>query len=153
MLLTTPPIPFLHKHRSTIADAVTKMQALSNRQKKEKLEAPGAKEEVGQKVGHQAGEKPVYALSEAISEYRRHRDPLGAKDPKTVKRENSGLNFWEDKYGKEELGKVNDALLKEFAEWRKGMGVSWRHIYWPCMNAATPPLILCFPRSERTVPF
>lgn len=104
------------------------MQALKQQAKEGKLEAPGAKEEVGQKVEHKAGEKTVYTLSKTISEYRRHRDALGAKDPKTVKREYSGLNFWEDKYGKEELGKVNDALLKEFAEWRKGMGVSGRAI-------------------------
>jgi len=107
-------------HGETVADAVAARQVLKSDIKSGKFLTPLElkKKEHAEKVSQ---ELSTPSLTDAVKKYQSERDTLGKKDPKTGKREDSGLKMWLK--WKPKLPMVpksfNAKLLKDFAVWRK----------------------------------
>jgi len=107
------PIRLKLDHAITLPQAVTEQQALKGRQHARALkrwaDAP-APEQV----------KPgTKTLDQSIKLYKEDRDDLKKKDPKTIKRENSGLNIISEIGGRRVLDLLNDEYRTDYAKWRQ----------------------------------
>ncbi|HWD18178.1 MAG TPA: tyrosine-type recombinase/integrase [Verrucomicrobiae bacterium] len=101
-------------HAATVPEAVTAQQALKSEQRAGTLKRPG--EQPSPTPSANPGD---HTIKEMLDAYRKERDELEGKDPKTNERENSGLNKWSKFAGRRSLGEVRDQLLVDYAKWRK----------------------------------
>ena len=107
------PIRFKLEHASTVPQAVTAQQVLKAQQRAGTLKRP-ADAPVPEQV--EAGTK---TLDDAIQFYKEDRGALKDKDPKTFKRENSGLTKLSEFGGKRGLNTIDDQFRFAFAKWRR----------------------------------
>ena len=110
-------------HGATVADAVAARQVLKAEIKSGRFLTPS---ELRQKEEREKAEKvstevSTRTLRDAVTRYQAERNTLAKKDPKTGKREDTGLKKWLE--WKPELPIAPESfdakLLKDFAVWRK----------------------------------
>jgi integrase len=110
-------------HGATVADAVTARQVLKAEIRSGRFLTPS---ELRQKEEREKAEKvstevSTRTLRDAVTRYQAERNTLAKKDPKTSKREDTGLKRWLE--WKPELPIESESfdakLLKDFAVWRK----------------------------------
>jgi hypothetical protein len=102
----------------TVAKAVTARQALKEIQRKGELLPPAELDIPGDAPASVDEGSSGMTLEEAVDGYQTERDALDLKDEATCDREDSGLAFWVQKFGKMKFAEADDATLTAFATWR-----------------------------------
>ena len=109
-------------HVDTVPQAVLARQALKQLQKEGKL-LPPAEMNLSGVAPAKATKTDIAAatmtLAEAVAGYQKDRDALKTKDEATGAREDSGLAFWVEKFGKMLLAEVSEGTLIDFGTWRR----------------------------------
>ena len=110
-------------HGATVAEAVAARQVLKAEIKSGTFLTPAElkEKEEKEKAGKVSTEVSTRTITDAVKNYKDERNTLGKKDPKTGKREDSGLKKWlKWKPNLPIVAESFDAkLLKDFAIWRK----------------------------------
>ena len=125
-------------HGETVAEAVAARQVLKAEISSGKFLTPPERKqkEEEEKAEKVSTEVSIRTLADAVPRYQGERNTLGKKDPKTWKREDSGLKKWLEWNSGLPIvpGSFDAKLLKDFALWRKqdaakrGKAVSGRTI-------------------------
>jgi integrase len=110
-------------HGQTIPEAVAARQVLKKEIKLGTFRTPPElkKQEEENNAKQKGPDDSPRTLTDAVAKYKAERDLLAKKDPKTGKRENSGLKKWVEWKPKLliEPQSFDAKLLKDFALWRK----------------------------------
>jgi len=107
------------EHAETVPQAIEGMQALKKQRREGTLKAPRQKAPVpegahGVENGAHVVGGPESPLKDAIAGYKKDRDVAENEDPKTAKREDSGLRKWEEKFGKRPINLTPQRLFEGF---------------------------------------
>jgi hypothetical protein len=107
------------EHAETVPQAMEALQALKKQRREGTLRAPrrqappvpeGAP---GVEGGAQAVGGLESPLNDAIAGYRKDRDLVENKDPKTAKRQDSGLKKWGEKFGTFPISQIDSGTLAD----------------------------------------